>query len=452
MAAITIDREKILGPIKPMHGVNNGPLTCNFTRDAGSLFREAGIPFSRLHDTEYPFGSGEFVDFDCVFKCFGADENDPANYNFALTDLYLKAIDDCGARIIYRLGCSIEHNPVKIHLGPPSDYEKWARVAEHIIRHYTEGWADGFRFDIRYWEIWNEADISGGQMWGGTAEEYAEFYAVVATHLKNRFPALKIGGPALCSFAHTEFLETFFHRLTKGSERVPLDFFSWHRYTNEPEKVVAWAREADALLRKYGYEDAESILDEWNYERTWKDMPQAYRTIGSLKGASFDAAVMAALQKTSADVLCYYDAQMKFENKWCGLFRSSDVPTGNGGKMEVVPRKPFYAFAAFNTLYRLGNGADACETALTSDDPHLYGVSATSPDGARDALLFTMYADEESVLSETEVTVRIPGTEQKTVSLFLLDETHDLKKIASFPGGCFTAAVKPYDVFLAVIE
>ncbi len=24
--------------------------------------------------------------------------------------------------------------------------------------HYTEGWADGFRYDMEYWEIWNEAD------------------------------------------------------------------------------------------------------------------------------------------------------------------------------------------------------------------------------------------------------------------------------------------------------
>ena len=42
---------------------------------------------------------------------------------------------------------------------PPKDFRKWAQICEHIIRHYNEGWADGHKWDIRYWEIWNEADL-----------------------------------------------------------------------------------------------------------------------------------------------------------------------------------------------------------------------------------------------------------------------------------------------------
>ena len=156
MAQISVDFSDVLRKMKPMHGVDNGPVTCNFTRDASHLFKEAGIPISRLHDTEYPFGSGEYVDIHCLFKNFDADENDPASYNFALTDLYLKAILDCDTKIIYRLGCSIEHQPIKLHIGPPKDFAKYARICEHVIRHYNEGWADGFHWDIRYWEIWNE--------------------------------------------------------------------------------------------------------------------------------------------------------------------------------------------------------------------------------------------------------------------------------------------------------
>lgn len=74
-------------PIKPLHGVNSGPMNKVFTYDARPLFAEAGIPFARLHDVEYPYGSGEFVDIPCIFRCFDADETDPANYNFGLTDL-----------------------------------------------------------------------------------------------------------------------------------------------------------------------------------------------------------------------------------------------------------------------------------------------------------------------------------------------------------------------------
>ena len=179
--------------IRPLHGVNSGPMTKVFTYDARALFNEAGFPFSRLHDVEYPYGSGEFVDIPCVFKNFDADETKEENYNFGLTDEYIKHIIDVGSKPIFRLGVSIEHAPVKRYIYPPKDYEKWARICEHIIRHYNEGWANGYHFNIEYWEIWNEAD-GGDNMWLGTPEEFYELYCVSATYLKNNCPHLKIGG------------------------------------------------------------------------------------------------------------------------------------------------------------------------------------------------------------------------------------------------------------------
>ena len=52
------------------------------------------IPYGRLHDIEYPFGSGQFVDIHCIFPDFDADENDPASYYFTSTDMYLQAMMD----------------------------------------------------------------------------------------------------------------------------------------------------------------------------------------------------------------------------------------------------------------------------------------------------------------------------------------------------------------------
>ena len=125
--------------IRPLHGVNSGPMTKVFTYDARSLFREAGIPYARMHDVEYPYGSGEFVDIPCIFRNFDADENDPSNYNFALTDESLARCIEVNCEPFFRLGVSIEHAPVKRYIYPPKDFAKWARICEHIIRHYTEG-------------------------------------------------------------------------------------------------------------------------------------------------------------------------------------------------------------------------------------------------------------------------------------------------------------------------
>ena len=151
-ATIQVDFRRPTGKrVMPLHGFNSGPMTKVFTYDARPQFVEGGFPYVRLHDVEYPYGSGEFVDIPCIFKNFDADENDPASYNFANTDEYIRQSLAVGSKIIYRLGVSIEHSPHKRYIHPPKDFGKWARICEHIIRHYNEGWADGHHWDIRDW-------------------------------------------------------------------------------------------------------------------------------------------------------------------------------------------------------------------------------------------------------------------------------------------------------------
>ena len=150
MYEIKVFPDKALGPIRDLHGVGGGPVTNHFVYDATEDFRVAGIPFCRTHDIEYPFGLGEFVDIHCIFKDFNKDENDPASYNFTFTDEYLKAIRNAGAQTFYRLGSTIEHQPIKLYVNPPEDFAKWGRICSHIISHYNDGWADGFRMGIEY--------------------------------------------------------------------------------------------------------------------------------------------------------------------------------------------------------------------------------------------------------------------------------------------------------------
>ena len=68
MKRITVNFARENGkPVYPLHGVNSGPMTKVFTYDARPQFLEAGFPFARLHDVEYPYGSGEFVDMCDMF-------------------------------------------------------------------------------------------------------------------------------------------------------------------------------------------------------------------------------------------------------------------------------------------------------------------------------------------------------------------------------------------------
>ena len=154
MQNVSVDFAKKLGKMKPMHAVNNGPVY-KFAEDQRvtniDAFREAGIPYARTHDASFysDYGGEHTVDVVAIFPDFTKDPNDPASYDFTLTDEYMKVMIFAGVEPFYRLGNKIEHWPKKYGTLPPPDFKKWAVICEHIIRHYTEGWADGFRYDMK---------------------------------------------------------------------------------------------------------------------------------------------------------------------------------------------------------------------------------------------------------------------------------------------------------------
>ena len=181
-AVVTADfSRKTRERIKPLHGVNNSPLSLGSPPPG---FREAGIPFCRLHDTAGAYGGAHYVDIPNVFPDFDADPAKPESYDFAFTDAYLTQLHAAGTEIFYRLGVTIEnHYGIKgYHNHPPADPEKWAEICAGVVRHYNHGWAHGFRFGIRYWEIWNEPE--NPPMWSGTKEEYFHLYRVASIRLK----------------------------------------------------------------------------------------------------------------------------------------------------------------------------------------------------------------------------------------------------------------------------
>ena len=190
MTEIYINFDQNVGRVKLMHGVGQPPFVgTNF--DMVRYLKDAGIPFSRLHDVGGRYGSMVYVDVENIFRNFDADENDPASFDFAFTDKLITALIQNGVEPFYRLGATIEndHRIKAYHIFPPRDNLKWARICAGIIRHYTEGWADGFHYQIRYWEIWNEPDneekIEDNPQWKGTKEQFYELYYNDATFYDN---------------------------------------------------------------------------------------------------------------------------------------------------------------------------------------------------------------------------------------------------------------------------
>lgn len=109
-----VNPDKIIGKIKPMNAVNNGPVyTENADQNLTNLpyFKEANIPYARTHDASicYDYGGEHTVDIINIFTDFDADPYSPESYDFTLTDMYLDNIARSGAQVFYRLGNKIEH-------------------------------------------------------------------------------------------------------------------------------------------------------------------------------------------------------------------------------------------------------------------------------------------------------------------------------------------------------
>ena len=413
MLQATVNFAQPAGRVKPMHAVNNGPIypwhsdQCITNFDA---YRAAGIPFARTHDSSFcaSYGGEHTVDVHAIFPDFDRDPADPNAYDFTVTDMYLQTIALAGTEPFYRLGSKIEHGPKKYGTLPPRDFYKWAQVCEHIIRHYTEGWANGPKMKITYWEIWNEPDLDADdspnkRCWGGTEKQFYELYDVTARHLKACFPQLKIGGPALAY--HTDWMERFLAQLT-----APLDFFSWHIYATDPERVAARAREVRACLDRHGFTQTESILNEWNYVRSFEGEAWYYslKQEKSLKGAAYIAAVMAKCQVAPVDLLMYYDARPCGMN---GMFNTDFV-------CECL--KGYYPFPMFNELYTLG---DSC--AVKSDSSHAYLCAARRGDQA--AVMLSCFREDDDAADDT-IVLNLRGFADGDVraECLLLDETHDM--------------------------
>ncbi|MBQ9089347.1 MAG: hypothetical protein IJY46_11285 [Lentisphaeria bacterium] len=398
MANISIDFSNITGRIKPMNAVNNGPVKSRSDQSRGNFceYSMLNIPYARIHDANlcYSYGGPHCADIHAIFPDFNADENDPASYDFHLTDEYLSNMRAAGTQVYYRLGASIEHWSKKYDILPPPDFAKWARICEHVIMHYNEGWANGFNWNIEYWEIWNEPDLDpddspNKRCWGGTKAQFFELYSVTATYLKSRFPAIKVGGPAIAGKVAwgTEFIEY----MAKNS--IPLDFFSWHRYTVNVKQITDLCDLWRKTLDDNGFTRTESILNEWNYVRNWNtEWLYSIEKMTGMKGAAFAAAVMCACQNAPLDLLMYYDARV---NSAMNCLFST---------VTLKRLKGFYGYYAFARLAELGS-----QTAVSCDDEDIYTLAARDAAGNW-GLMVVYYTDDDNAFSkEISITTGVAG-------------------------------------------
>jgi xylan 1,4-beta-xylosidase len=411
-----IDFAKTNGVFRPLHGMNKGPLAPGGLLNLSDALQQLSIPSIRLHDCHWP--NPDVVDIHAIFPRFENDPDDPASYDFRRTDAYLEAARNVGGEIVFRLGESIEHETVRRYVHPPKDAGRWARICAGIVRHYNEGWANGHQWGIRYWEIWNEPD-NRPAMWSGSDEDYFRLYAAASQKLRREFPGIKIGGPGLGNtgawkdgkLEPSPFLTGFIKFCSENS--LPLDFFSWHCYTDNPLELVSRSKNVRSFLDQHGFSRTENHLNEWNYlpDHHWKGLSPSASPIerqsfcdrmAGVEGAAFVVSSLILLQEAPLNVANLFHG----EAGCFGLFNE------NG-----IPNKVYFAIQAVN---QMTGGSIADVTGETTNTV----CSAVVHADKSVTILISSRAREDLECSIR--TVHLPWKKRTAAELRILDANRDL--------------------------
>ncbi len=397
-----LDFSRITGRLNPaQHGSNTpAPYAHRWFFNVDEELKSLHFSYSRTHDWALINPGQRIIDTHFIFPLMHLDPKDPKNYYFRATDAAIRITQDLGTKIFYRLGTSIEQNsdqaPEHNNTLVPEDFDQYAEVLAGIVRHYTRGWADGFRYDMKYWEIWNEPEL-GTQTWCGTKEEFVRFFVTIFKRLKSEFPELKIGGPAFTT--PTGEWQTAFLDGCKAAGIVP-DFYSYHCYTSDPEKLIQRPDVGRALLDSYGFTKTEIVINEWHFRQDWTGVipdsqPDLVRFSlngpmghNNIQSAVFNLAVLMGWQEKPLDIGCYYG---------CGIdgafaFRDRDHRWN----------KCFYSMQMFGEI--VSSYADRVAwTPAPQPYKHVYALGAFSADRKRAAVLIADYGGRDAGVLPFEV-------------------------------------------------
>lgn len=418
-ATVRVDLSIPVGEIKPLHGMCNGPVS--YGADITDAFREIGVPYVRFDGADTAAG-GYAVDVSKIFRDPSADPTDPGSYSFELTDRYVEAALLSGAKVIYRLGESRDLLGA-VAVRTYDDIDPLARVCVNIVRHYNGGWANGYRFNIQYFELWGGSD---------DVKRDIEIYGRLANAVKTYDESIKVGG--MC-YGDSSSSRDLLRACKK--HRYPIDFLTVESLAGDPGEVCDELDGLSRFVKNQGLSNVEIILGRWMFvdrdvlgeaplERVLcandngsremrKEMSISAR---SVKGASFVAATMLGLNRTDGiSMACLFDAQPAI-SPFCSL-------TDRFG----VAEKPFYALRSFGELYKARNGV-LCTVDTQEGYAHsgIYAAAAVSDSG--DGIILLASFDGCGV-----VDLRIDGIteDQYTADVYMLDGVKNMELADSLP-------------------
>ncbi len=385
----------------PVFGTNKG------LRDLQPALCRLELPAIRFHDVPLFDGAAEEFDISRVFPLFHADVDDPRNYRFHDTDVFIERSLQAAGRLEYRLGESIDHRPDSCRVRPPADFHRWADICINIIRHCNEGWGGGMRAGIREWCIWEEPNTIPALFNAKSCTEFFPLYDVASQRIKQAFPELMIGGPAMGTPAGN--LEASLQFLDYCRDHgCPLDFFSYTTYQRDPRRFMEIIFKLRDALDERGFAATRLNIAEWHYGHAdWSRRWDRFEETRGINSGAYTASCLIGMQDAPVDMAYYYCCT---STTW-GLF---SLPEG-------TPLKSYFAYLAFAEMAKCRCRLEF-EAEYPDDDVSV--LAGEAADGAIMILVSCLKA------AAGRISFRM-GPEWSDGSMLVVDDTRNLESAAA---------------------
>jgi hypothetical protein len=187
-----------------------------------------------------------------------------STYDWSRLDLELESVRATGARPILALAMKppVLYPEVDHFIVHPNNYDEWEQLCAALAQHCRTS-----KFEVAAWEVCNEPDIGES---GGTphffrsADDYNQFYERTVKGILRGDPDAQVGGPAVAN-VDSFLVEGLIRHCAEND--VPLNFVSWHLYSDSPEQHAANIPKVRAMLAKYPQlEKVRLLISEWNMD------------------------------------------------------------------------------------------------------------------------------------------------------------------------------------------
>jgi len=400
--------------IRPLLGVNAGPTPQGDATnpDVTKQYQAIGVNMVRTHDLYGP------LDMSVMYPDRSKNPALASSYNFTSSDLAFDAIIQGGFEPYFRIGDSWNN------VTPPTNETEranWAAAATYIVGHYRA------RGAFKYVEIWNEPDLTS-QFWPSprTRPEFLDLYVRTAKAIKTSYPDLKVGGPA---FTQTSFMtasgKEYLNAFLKyvNSNTAPLDFLSWHCYSNIPSDYSDGASYFRQQLDANGFVSAENIISEFNTSDKDKTAQESQSLRLGGQGAAILTGSWIALVKggiTKAFLYRGNDTSMNLTTFY-GLFYADGTYKRNA-----------HAFSLWSKISAYPYRLDATATSDALDVANIHLLAGRNSSSKKVLLLANMHTNSLSAtLNGLKAPIRIRMVNDASTSI---QESSQTSMVVTIPG------------------